>query len=155
MSSNPYENPYQPAPGGNFAGGGGPPVGNASELVNMPATLLLVAGGLGIAAHLLGIVLNVLGVGMGAAQGEGGADQTVMMAQGIGAIVGAAIGLGFDALVIVGALKMKKLESYGLAMAASIMAMLPCISCGCLLGLPIGIWSLVVLNKPEVKSAFR
>ncbi|MCA9143540.1 MAG: hypothetical protein H6821_04785 [Planctomycetaceae bacterium] len=156
MSSNPYENPYQPAPGGNFAGGGGPPSGNASELVNMPATLLLVAGGLGVAAHILGILLNILGVSMmGAAPAEGGPDQTAMVAQGIGAIVGAAIGLGFDALVIVGALKMKKLESYGLAMAASIIAMLPCISCGCLLGLPIGIWSLVVLNKPEVKSAFR
>lgn len=64
MSSNPYENPYQPAPGGNFAGGGGPPSGNASELVNMPATLLLVAGGLGVAAHILGILLNILGVSM-------------------------------------------------------------------------------------------
>lgn len=154
MSSNPYENPYQPTPGGTFPGGGGPPAGNASELVNMPAILLLVAGGLGIAAHILGIALNLLGVGIGATQAQG-VDQTAMMAQGIGAIVGAVVGLGFDAVVIVGALKMKKLESYGLAMAASIIAMLPCISCGCLLGLPIGIWSLVVLNKPEVKSAFH
>lgn len=154
MSSNPYENPYQPAPGGNVPGGGGPPTGNASELVNLPAILLLVAGGIGIAAHIIGIAMNLLGVGLGAAQAEG-ADQTALMAQGIGAIVGAVLGLGCDAVVIVGALKMKKLESYGLAMAASIIAMLPCISCGCLLGLPIGIWSLVVLNKPEVKSAFR
>lgn len=152
MSSNPYENPYQPAPGGSFPGGGGPPGGNARELVNLPATLLLVAAGIGVASHILGIVFQLLGVGMAAADGV---DQTGMMAQGIGAVIGAIVGLGCDSLVIVGALKMKKLESYGLAMTASIVAMLPCLSCGCLLGLPIGIWSLVVLNKPEVKSAFR
>jgi hypothetical protein len=32
--------------------------------------------------------------------------------------------------------------------------MIPCISPCCLLGLPIGIWALVVLLKPEVKAAF-
>jgi hypothetical protein len=38
---------------------------------------------------------------------------------------------------------------------ASILAMIPCFtSCCCLVGLPIGIYALVVLNKPEVKSAF-
>ncbi len=52
-------------------------------------------------------------------------------------------------------MKMKKLESYGLAMAASIIAMIPCLSPCCLIGLPIGIWALVVLSKPEVKSAFH
>jgi hypothetical protein len=31
----------------------------------------------------------------------------------------------------------------------------PCISPCCLVGLPIGIWALVVLNKPEVKSSFH
>jgi hypothetical protein len=51
-------------------------------------------------------------------------------------------------------MKMKKLERYGLAMTASILAMLPCSLC-CVLGLPIGIWALVVLMKPEVKSAFH
>ena len=52
-------------------------------------------------------------------------------------------------------MKMKKLESYGWAMTASILALAPCISPCCLVGLPIGIWALVVLAKPEVKSAFH
>jgi hypothetical protein len=38
-------------------------------------------------------------------------------------------------------------------MAAAIMAMIPC-NCCCLLGLPFGIWALVMLMKPEVKSQF-
>jgi len=38
-------------------------------------------------------------------------------------------------------------------MAGAVVAMLPC-QCCCLLGLPAGIWALVVLNKPEVNSQF-
>jgi hypothetical protein len=40
------------------------------------------------------------------------------------------------------------------AMASSILALAPCVSPCCVVGLPIGIWSLVVLSQPEVKSAF-
>ena len=58
-----------------------------------------------------------------------------------------------NGFVIFGAVKMLRLQSYGLAMAASIVAMLPC-QCCCLVGLPLGIWALVVMNKPEVKSQF-
>ena len=39
-------------------------------------------------------------------------------------------------------------------MTASILAVVPCVSPCCLVGLPIGIWALVVLSKPEVKSQF-
>jgi len=56
--------------------------------------------------------------------------------------------------VLFSAIKMKRLENYGLAMAGSIVAMLP-VSCCCLLGLPFGIWSLVILSKPEVKAVFH
>jgi hypothetical protein len=57
--------------------------------------------------------------------------------------------------ILFGGIKMRRLESYGLCMAASIVAMIPCLSACCLVGLPIGIWSLVMLSKPEVKSAFH
>jgi hypothetical protein len=63
------------------------------------------------------------------------------------------VGLAVFVLVIIGALRMKALRSYGLAFGISILAMLPC-QCCCVLGLPFGIWALVVLSKPEVKSQF-
>ncbi len=69
----------------------------------------------------------------------------------MGAIVGSLIGI----VIALGAVKMKNLQSYGLAMTASILAMIPCVSPCCLLGLPFGIWALVVLGRPEVKSAFH
>jgi hypothetical protein len=56
--------------------------------------------------------------------------------------------------VFFGGLKMKSLENYKLAMAASIISIIPCFGCYCI-GIPVGIWSIITLNKPEVKSAFR
>jgi hypothetical protein len=56
-------------------------------------------------------------------------------------------------VMIVGGLKMMRLESYRWAMTASILALLPCSPVG-LLGLVMGIWSLVVLNRRNVIAAF-
>ena len=41
-----------------------------------------------------------------------------------------------------------------LGIAASIVAMINFGNCCCLLGIPIGIWSLVILMQPDVKAAF-
>jgi len=58
-------------------------------------------------------------------------------------------------VILIGAWQMRNLKSYGLAMTGSILSMIPYISPCCLLGLPFGIWSIVVLNDENVKSAFR
>ena len=55
-------------------------------------------------------------------------------------------------LMILAALKMKRLQAYGLAVAASILAII--VSPSNLIGLPIGIWALVVLSQREVRAAF-
>src|SRR4029077_6109339 len=56
-------------------------------------------------------------------------------------------------VMIIGARKMMRLESYRWGMAASILALLPC-SPVSLLGMVMGIWSLVVLNRRNVITAF-
>lgn len=81
------------------------------------------------------------------------------IAQGmrIGRKIGRHIGpvlMGMGVLIIAGSIQMLRRRGYGLAMTASVVAMLPC-SPSCILGLPFGIWSLVVLNRPEVRDAFR
>ena len=58
-----------------------------------------------------------------------------------------------NGLMLVGAMKMRRLEGFGLSATAAILGILPC-TC-CCLGLPFGIWALVVMNKPEVKEHFR
>jgi len=63
-------------------------------------------------------------------------------------------GLTMSVLVLIGAVKLQSLKSREFAFAAAILAMIPCLTPCCILGLPFGIWTLVVLNKPEVKSQF-
>ncbi|UCC38585.1 MAG: hypothetical protein JSV96_12220 [Candidatus Aminicenantes bacterium] len=65
------------------------------------------------------------------------------------------VGLLVAAFIIYASLKMKDLNQWGLCVAASILAMIPCVSPCCIIGLPVGIWCLVVLMRPEVKDAFR
>lgn len=73
----------------------------------------------------------------------------------LGNVVGGVLNIGGAALIAYGAWRMKELKSYGLAMTAAILAMIPCFtSCCCLLGLPVGIWALIVLLDKDVKAAF-
>jgi hypothetical protein len=118
---------------------------DARSQVSGPAIALMVVG-------ILPLVMSAAGV----------AFWVFMLAEGSFAepedaiinLLSLVAGMIWGGLITFGAVKMKKLTSFRLAMMASIVAMLPCNSC-CVLGLPFGIWSLVVLNRPEVKAAFR
>ena len=54
--------------------------------------------------------------------------------------------------VIFAALKMKRLDSYPIAITGSILGML--VAPGSIIGLPAGIWALVTLTRPDVRQAF-
>lgn len=73
---------------------------------------------------------------------------------------GIGYGIGFFSLIlapviIYGGLSMLKGQKPGLAKTAAILAILPVSSCCFVLGIPFGIWALVVLRKPEVKAVFE
>jgi predicted Zn finger-like uncharacterized protein len=128
----------------------------ALSAVAGPAIALMITGGLSIALGILSLALNLLGVGLaaaGPAGPKGGANNVEAMAQTVGGVAGAIVGICLGGVITAGAVKMKNLQSYGFAMTACILAILPCHSC-CLLGIPFGIWGLVMLNKPGVKDAF-
>jgi hypothetical protein len=61
--------------------------------------------------------------------------------------------LFFASLQIYGALRMRDLQGYRWAIAASVLAVL--ITPGNLIGLPIGLWALYVLTRPAVRKAFQ
>lgn len=63
--------------------------------------------------------------------------------------------LGASGFIGFGAMQMMKLQSHGLCMAAAIVSLIPCIHNCCILGIPFGIWALIVLNDAEVKAAFQ
>lgn len=58
-------------------------------------------------------------------------------------------------VIIFGAIKMMRGQSFGLSRTAAILAVVPLTSCCFLIGIPFGIWALIVLSQPDVKSLFR
>jgi len=125
----------------------------AQAAVNAPAITLMVVGGLGAAASLMGAVMNFLGFGMGAMTGEQAERIPSFLLGPIGGLINL-VSLAVYGLMIYGAYQMKTLKSYPLAMIASIVAMIPC-SCCCVVGLPVGVWAIVVLMRPAVKLGFE
>jgi hypothetical protein len=57
-------------------------------------------------------------------------------------------------LATIGSVKMIKLSSRGWATTAAALNLLPIGTFCCCITLPVGIWALVVLGKPDVKAAF-
>lgn len=131
--------------------------GSAQQAVSGPSTALLVCGILNVVLMLISIVANVTGMTAGPKPPPGakGADdaQMIAMFSGTMGIVFNLLGLAANVVIILASQKMKAMQSYGLAMTGSILAVIPCLSC-CITGIPIGIWCIVTLNKPEVKSSF-
>lgn len=131
----------------------------ALSMISGPAIGLIVVAALGIAGQVVSILMKLLGMGMTGMNGfentqnEEAAKLAQMLGGGVGIVI-SIIGIIVGIFILFGAVKMKKLENHGLAMTTSIIALLPCLSPCCCLGLPIGIWALVILNKPEVKQYF-
>jgi hypothetical protein len=128
----------------------------ALAAVKWPAMALIVTASLGMAYYLFSAIYVLTG---GAFQQELPADAPAWvksfvegargpLAGGINLVV-----VAVNGFVLFGAIKFLRLQNFGLVMAAVIIAMLPC-QCCCMFGLPFGIWALIVLNKPEVKSQF-
>src|SRR5688572_2957537 len=137
--------------------GGGPNRGLAMQKVNGPAIGMMVTGGLGALWSLISVVLNLLGASVNmaslAGQSGGSGDALATMTSGALGVVFALLGLVINGAVIYGAMKMRVLQSYPLAMTAAVLSCLPCFPC-CCFSLPIGVWALVVLFDNNVKASF-
>jgi hypothetical protein len=117
--------------------------------LKITAILALVMAAVSLIIHLL----IVVGVHIPVPQWNHTPAHTLSAAQASIYIIGDILGATLAVLVWIGASKMAALKHHGFALTASIIAMLPCSIC-CIIGLPFGIWALVALNKPEVKSHF-
>ena len=125
------------------------------EKVKGPAILLIVAGSLGILSALGSIGWTLVGSGLGTPEfAEGTPDwQKIAMSPALNLGTNA-FGLLASCFFIFGGLKMKNLESWTLSMCACVLALIPCFGC-CLVGIPAGVWGLIVLMNDEVKESFR
>jgi hypothetical protein len=137
-------------------GGAGGSREAALQAVKAPAICLIIMASLGILYYLFNTAVVLSGGGPPVP-----ANAPPMMRsfyQGMHGPLAAAISFVIvllNGFVLFGAIKLLRLQSHTLALATCIVAMLPfTVGCCCLLGLPFGIWGLVMINKPEVRSQF-
>ena len=147
MSLNPYDSP-----------GGFSHVNRdeARNLINGPAIGLMVTSILFVVVLVIGMVFNIFLLASGVAgeldQPEIGISKETQI---VVRMIFGLILMGINAGIFIGALKMKQLTSYSWAYAAAVMSVVPCCGPCYILGIPFGVWALIVLNKDEVKGAFR
>jgi hypothetical protein len=84
------------------------------------------------------------------------AQKMIHLMYGPMGIVNILFELAVSVLILIGARKMKALQSYQFSLAAAGLSVVPCLTpcSGFLLGLAFGIWALAVLKRPDVKSHF-
>jgi hypothetical protein len=127
----------------------------ALSAVKGPAIAIIIVASLGIVYYLFSGFLVLLGGGHSAMPANMPQEWQNFVRASRGPMAGA-FNLFFAAVygfLVFGAIRMMKLQGHTLAIITCIVAMLPC-GCCCIFGLPFGIWGLVVLNKPDVKSQF-
>ncbi|MCD4748657.1 MAG: hypothetical protein K8R59_04715 [Thermoanaerobaculales bacterium] len=155
--STPTPPPYDPPPQQYAAPGLSKDA--ALQKVKAPAVSLMIVAGITFVMQIFSIFASVLGISlMGAGdmsqfEGMEGMEWLAPMMSGTFSVISGIVVLAIAALIFFGAMKMKALESYGLAMTAAILSIIPCFSI-CCVGIPFGIWALVVLLNKEVKPAF-
>lgn len=148
MTVNPYQSPALASSG--YAAAPSRPFNQA--IVVAPAIAMLVVLAINFCVMIPYLIVYAIGA-IAAAKAEQGGDQAAfMMGFVVGSITGVLIFVAAYLFMLFGAWKMMRLESYGLAVTTSILMMLPCTFCW--IGLPFGIWALVVLCLRDVRQAF-
>lgn len=146
--SNPYQtNPYQTTV----------PNNQGSDEVKAPALALMIVATISIVLVSLGLVVDLFLLMSGAIDMLE-ADNRRPISRTTSVIVRIAWGLLLavaSAFVLFGATKMKNKSNLGLARASAIVALVPCVGPCCILGIPFGIWAILVLNKPNVQQSFQ
>ncbi|MFW6051054.1 MAG: hypothetical protein ACODAU_07760, partial [Myxococcota bacterium] len=129
------------------------PAPDAAQRVQTPAIALIVYAALGAAFQVLGLILSATGAGLEMIERQ--LPPEVAFGGGL-AIAQNVVSLLVAGGVIYGALQMKQLRSHTLAIVGAALACIPFINpCCCLIGLPLGVWAIVVLVKPEIKAAYQ
>lgn len=154
-----YPPPPPPLPPQPPYGGYPPPppaVGgsSAASKVAGPAIALMVISSLSIATYLVRLLVLLIWPELGRSFANDDVLPFMRFAQGMAMFVCLG-GIAINIVTLIGAIKMKSLQSYTLAMIATILVMIPCNCPCCIIGIPFGIWSLVVLMNNDVKAAFR
>lgn len=159
MSNYPgWNNPYGPARPGYGYGGYPPPRANAARLVAPPAICLIVLYSISILLLAVALVVTTFAAILRPversrydASSNAGAATTYALGQ----FVGASVVLVLHGCALGGAVQMLRRRTYILAMTTAVLAVIPICSALYVVGIPFGIWAVIVLCQPSVRQAFR
>lgn len=127
-----------------------PHTGMASSPLRIPALFLIVLTWIYLAVLILVFVGNLL-MSLGILPHSG--STSTVFEDGV-RTASVAFYIGIQVFVLYGLSHLRRLDSYGLAMAVSVVSAIPCFTQCFILGTPFGIWAFVLLLKPEVKKLF-
>ena len=65
------------------------------------------------------------------------------------------LSLAVGGVVLFGSFQMLRRRSWPFALTAAILMVVPCLGPCCPIGIPVGVWALVILLKPEVRQALE
>lgn len=131
-----------------------PPFNRAK--VQAPAIALIVCGALSLVASIYGAV-NAL-VSQVPPIPPDTPELAVQMLKGTVGPLAAGIQAVFvfiGLFILFGGFQMLRIKTWGVALAAAIVSIINVGSCCCIIGMPIGIWALVILLMGDVKRAFE
>ncbi|HUU16223.1 MAG TPA: serine/threonine-protein kinase [Sedimentisphaerales bacterium] len=131
--------------GGVKAGEG---IGAIRHRVWIPAVGLLIAGALDCLAVVGALIGGMLLLIRGSFSGE-----VIGFLPGSAQVVIVALMAVYSVFVVLGAWNLMQLRSYRTALAGSLLALFP-FAPGAIIGVPMGIWALVLMTKEKVKAAF-
>jgi hypothetical protein len=132
-------------------------VETARSMIQVPGILVAVTGGIGVALYAFNLLMRLFGVAM-TPPPMGSAPELDWVFEFFASGAGAALDvvwLGLSVVVLIGGLQMLRLQRHTFCLCTAVLALLPCISPCCCIGLPAGIWALVILLKPEVRGVFN
>jgi hypothetical protein len=126
----------------------------AKRKVTPPAIALLIVGSLGLIFSVLSVVLAAVREPRIDPNAPPFLQEAMKYQTGPLAVAIQSLFVILNIVILIGGAQMIRMKTWGLGMSASILAMINAGNCCCLLGLPVGIWSLVVLLNDDVKSSF-
>lgn len=146
MSTNPFESPRWQDPS--------PLRRDGAAEVAAPALALLIVSSIWLVGMLLAMAFDVWLLSSGRAQNMPNALFDSKQTQVQIRLFLSVFVFASDILVLLGAYQMRRCKSYGMAMTAAVLSVIPCLApCYCI-GMPFGIWALVALRKPGVRESF-
>ncbi len=140
------------------------------QKVKPPAVALAVLAGLDVLFALIGLVFSILvwtqpetwrldpgDWGVRDRDFTDAMEQVLRVLDGPVNVVWNLLQIAVSAFVLFTAFQMGRLRTWSLAVAGSALALVPCLTpcyC-CFLKIPVAVWCLIVLFRPEVRAAFK